>query len=275
VKRIGLIVLLSGAVAASAQEEAVTLDDMIQSAKEWAKENLDEETLRSISEVDQEKVNKVLERIQKEFQGEYVINLAPLREAAKNILPVLESHDETQPYAPWLQKEREIWIRKLSARPWPPEAKPYVARLKPIFIAHRIPPELIWLAEVESSFDPVARSPAGAVGLFQLMPATAKQYGLRTWPVDQRIGPELSAAAAAKFLADLHRQFKDWRLVLAAYNSGGGTVQKLLKRYKATTYDAIATRLPAETQLFVPKVEATILRREGVKLSDLPAPRDG
>src|SRR5206468_8339256 len=97
-------------------------------------------------------------------------------------------------------RQREIWITKFSDRPWPKPARTYVPRLKPIFIAQKVPPELVWLAEVESSFDSKARSPAGASGLFQLMPATAKRYGLRTWPLDQRLKPEASARAAAQYL---------------------------------------------------------------------------
>jgi membrane-bound lytic murein transglycosylase D len=168
--------------------------------------------------------------------------------------------------------EREVWVKKLTDRPWPEAAKPYVSRLKPIFTGQKVPPQLVWLAEVESSFDPRARSPAGAVGLFQLMPATAKRFGLRTSPPDQRLRPEESAQAAAKYLEYLHGQFKDWRLALAAYNAGEGTVQRLMKQYNAKTFDAIATHLPAETQMYVPRVEATLARREGVKLSELPLP---
>jgi membrane-bound lytic murein transglycosylase D len=164
---------------------------------------------------------------------------------------------------------REIWIRKMAERPMPDEAKPYVGELKPIFSQQKVPSQLVWLAEVESSFDPEARSPAGAAGLFQLMPTTAKQYGLRTWPFDQRLDPEPSARAAATHLSRLHDKFKDWRLTLAAYNAGEGTVQALLKKHKATTYDEIARYLPAETQMYVPKVEATLKRREGVTLSQL------
>jgi membrane-bound lytic murein transglycosylase D len=67
--------------------------------------------------------------------------------------------------------------------------------------------------------------------------------------------------------------FKDWRLAVAAYNCGEGRVRRLLDQHKARTFDEIATYLPAETQMYVPKVEATLLRREGVKLSQLPAPR--
>ena len=78
-----------------------------------------------------------------------------------------------------------------------------------------------------------------------------------------------SARAAAKYLRFLHNHFKDWRLALAAYNAGEGTVDRLLKGRKVRTFDAIATRLPAETQMYVPRVEATLLRREGIKLTDL------
>jgi membrane-bound lytic murein transglycosylase D len=175
----------------------------------------------------------------------------------------------SQPPKP--EQIREIWVRKVSQRPVPEEAKPYVGKLKPIFSEQKVPSQLVWVAEVESSFDPSARSPVGAAGLFQLMPDTAKQYGLRTWPFDQREEPEPSARAAAAYLGHLRSKFKDWRLALAAYNSGEGTVQNLLKRHKATTYDAIASHLPAETQMFVPKVEATIQKREGVKLAELPS----
>lgn len=308
-KRIGLLVLCLWARAAAAQDNSLTLDDeMLRSAQQWAEENLDEDALRVLRSADQEKVRKFLEQIQKQFQGEYVVDLAQLKDAAKTVLPLLESYEETLPYALWLktrldylevadqfrllipppktgpgqtprpppnpspQKEREVWVRRLAQEPWPANARPYVSRLKPVFAAEKIPPELVWLAEVESSFDPRARSPVGAAGLFQLMPDTARRYGLRTWPLDQRLKPETSGRAAAQYLRYLRARFKDWRLALAAYNAGEGTVQNLLSRRKATSFDAIADRLPAETQMFVPKVEATLFRREGLKLSQLRLP---
>ena len=300
--------LLLCACLASGQDDVMTLDDVVQSADQWAKENLNEDTLRALQDVDRDKVKQFFNDIQKRFHGEYVIDLASLKDTAKAILPLLEGYEETQPYAAWLKAqldylevadqfrliipppkvepgqppkpvpnpapnmEREIWVKKLADRPWPDGAKPYVTRLKPIFTAQKVPPELVWVAEVESSFDPRARSPAGAAGLFQLMPATAKRYGLRTWPLDDRLRPDDSARAAAKYLEYLHGHFKDWRLALAAYNAGEGTVQKLLQQHKAKTFDAIATHLPAETQMFVPRVEATLARREGVKLSQLQVP---
>jgi membrane-bound lytic murein transglycosylase D len=289
------------------QDDMITLDDVMQSADQWANENLDEDVLRALKDVDRAKVKQVFQDIQKQLHGEYVIDLAPLRDAAKSVLPLIEGYEETQPYAGWLkarldyldvaeqfrratpppkvepgqppkpapnpapQMEREVWIKKLANRPWPEAAKPYVPRLKTIFTGQKVPPQLVWLAEVESSFDPRARSPAGAVGLFQLMPATAKRFGLLTSPLDQRLRPEQSAQAAAKYLEFLHGRFKDWRLALAAYNAGEGTVQRLMKQHNARTFDAVATHLPAETQMYVPRVEATLARREGLKLSQLRA----
>jgi membrane-bound lytic murein transglycosylase D len=303
-----IALLLVSALRVPAQDATVNLDDLMDSAERWAKENLDDETLRMLQNVDREKVKQFFSDLQKQLHGEHVIDLASLKDVARNIVPLLEGYEDTQPYAAWLKArldylevadqfrlitpppkgapgqplppvpnpapkmEREIWVQKLADRPWPDSAKPYVPRLKPIFAAQKVPPELVWMAEVESSFDRRARSPAGAAGLFQLMPVTAKRYGLSTWPLDHRLRPEESARAAAQYLRYLHGEFKDWRLTLAAYNAGEGTVQKLLKQHKAKTFDAIATHLPAETQMYVPRVEATLARWEGITLSHLRVP---
>jgi membrane-bound lytic murein transglycosylase D len=148
-----------------------------------------------------------------------------------------------------------------------------VPRLKPVFASEGVPEELVWLAEVESGFDTRARSPAGAEGMYQLMPATAKTFGLSLWPRDQRNQPEIAAQAAAKYLRQLYGQFEDWRLAVAAYNCGAGIVQRSLQRYRTTSYERISNHLPAETQMYVPKVEATIRNREGRELERLKAPR--
>ncbi len=292
---------------APAQENAVNLSDLVEGAQEWAQENLDPDLLNALPELDQQRAEKFLRDLQTRLQGEYIVDLAALRGAADIILPLLESQLETQPYAVWLKvrldylkvadeflltipppkvepgqppkprpnpsaiRQREVWVQEVSNRPWPPAASNLVTRLKQIFVAEKVPPQLVWLAEVESSFDARARSPVGATGLFQLMPATAKRFGLDLWPRDQRLQPVPSARAAAQYLNFLHDRFKDWRLALAAYNSGEGNVQRLLQRHKARSYDDIAARLPTETQMFVPKVEAVILRREGISLRELPA----
>jgi membrane-bound lytic murein transglycosylase D len=166
---------------------------------------------------------------------------------------------------------RTVWQHQLANRTRPARADALVPRLKPIFVAEGVPPALVWLAEVESGFDPRARSPVGAMGLYQLMPATARGLGLSTFPWDERKDPEKSAQAAAKLLAQLHERFGDWRLALAAYNAGPTRIHNLLQARKANTFDEISLHLPAETQLYVPKVEATLLLREGVRLESLDA----
>jgi membrane-bound lytic murein transglycosylase D len=191
---------------------------------------------------------------------------APAAGAATNILSAVPAPN------PSFKTEQEIWVKKVAPRPWPKAAAELVPELKPIFVSERVPSELVWLAEVESGFDAGAESPAGALGMFQLMPATAKQYGLSLWPFDERKDPEPAAHAAAKLLHRLHAQFGDWRLAVAAYNCGEGRVAKTLSRYGAKSYEGIATHLPAETQMYVPKVEATVALREGVELQKLKVP---
>ena len=75
---------------------------------------------------------------------------------------------------PTFAAEQEIWIKKVSPRTLPAGAEKFVPKLKTIFAAERVPAELVWLAEVESGFDSRARSPAGALGMFQIMPATGQ-----------------------------------------------------------------------------------------------------
>lgn len=165
------------------------------------------------------------------------------------------------------QRDRQVqdpgnWARKAAGRPVPKRAEALVPTLKDIFHQQGIPRELVWMAEVESTFNPQARSPVGAAGLFQLMPATARHLGLDLEPDDERLDPEKNAAAAARYLKYLHGRFDDWPLAIAAYNGGEGRVGKLLQREGAEDFEAIATALPAETRMYVPKVLATIRVRE-------------
>jgi membrane-bound lytic murein transglycosylase D len=176
----------------------------------------------------------------------------------------------TPPPGPSAETQRSVWDKQIEKRPPPPGAQTYVPRLKPIFAAQGTPPSLVWLAEVESSFNPQARSPAGAAGLFQFMPVTARSLGLALSPEDERLNPDKSGRAAATYLGYLHRRFADWRLALAAYNAGETRVNNLLLQGKTRSYDTIAPKLPAETQLYVPKMEATLRRREGLALTALP-----
>ena len=169
-------------------------------------------------------------------------------------------------------QQRKVWSDITIAESWPTEARRRVPQLKPIFREEGVPEELVWVAEVESSFDPGARSPAGAAGLYQLMPETARAQGLSTFPFDQRYRPEKNARASARYLRALHRRFKDWPLALAAYNAGETRVASLLNRHRAKTFSDIARYLPAETQMYVPRIDALLQRREGRSLARLPGP---
>src|SRR5215471_2754537 len=97
-----LAVLLAVAGAALAQEQTVTLDDLVQSAQEWAQENLDDDALRLLQSADQKKVKQFLADLEKQFHGEYVVDLARLNETAKVVISILEEYEETLPYAIWL-----------------------------------------------------------------------------------------------------------------------------------------------------------------------------
>jgi membrane-bound lytic murein transglycosylase D len=146
--------------------------------------------------------------------------------------------------------------------------------LRAAFAAEGVPPDLAWIAEVESAFNPNARSPAGARGLFQLMPDTARAAGLGVGFPDERTDPAKSAHAAARLLRQLHAQFGDWPLALAAYNAGAGRVSRALAARRATSFAGALPALPVQTRLYVPKIYATIAARGGA-IPDAAGPPSG
>lgn len=167
----------------------------------------------------------------------------------------------------------DVWLARVRGRPLPTRAGALMPRLRAAFTAEGMPPELAWLAEAESSLNPNARSPVGAKGLFQFMPETAKSMGLDTFMPDERTDPDKSARAAARYLRALHGRFGNWALALAAYNAGEGRVSRTLTAQQAKSFSAISHALPAETQMYVPKVCALIATRTGVTPHQLPPPK--
>src|SRR5512146_336945 len=122
-----------------------------------------------------------------------------------------------------------------------------------------VPQDLIYLAQAESGFHPLALSRAGARGMWQFMAGRARGYGLeRNWWVDERQDPEKSTRAAARHLKDLFNQFGDWYLAMAAYNSGPGTVQAAVQRTGYADFWQLYRRgvLPRETRNYVPIIVA-------------------
>ena len=204
----------------------------------------------------------------------YTTKPKPPREApATAATPSSPKPKQTAASAQGTTRGRAYWSKKIARRDPPRRAADVVPRLEAVFRDSGLPPQLVWLAEVESSMDPAAKSPAGAVGLFQLMPATARSLGLATSPKDQRLDPEKNARAAATYLKALHRRFGSWPLALAAYNAGEGKVSGLCRRRGTRAFDDIADALPTETQMYVPRVLETIRARTGSDPDALPPPR--
>ena len=115
-----------------------------------------------------------------------------------------------------------------------------------------LPGELLYLAMIESGLSTRAVSNASAVGPWQFMSGTAKQYGLKNdWWVDERRDMEMSTRAAARYLKDLHNRFGDWALVLAAYNTGGGRIARKIRLHGHDDFWNL--RLPAQTTEHIPK----------------------
>lgn len=115
-----------------------------------------------------------------------------------------------------------------------------------------VPAELKYLAVVESNLKPNAASRVGAVGHWQLMAGTARELGLKVSKKgDERKNCEKSTAAAAKYLRDLYGLYGDWLLVIAAYNSGPGTLNKAIRRSGSRNFWALQSLLPTETRAHV------------------------
>lgn len=239
-------------------------------------------------------------RLQQALQNDSLEELAAYEPQVRAAVPQLRQLPGGEAYADWLAERLDLietarlatqppppgrpvpspavipyydlWYQRLRDRPTPARAAPWLPGLRHAFAAEGVSPDLVWLAEVESAFNPAATSPAGAKGLFQLMPDTAHALGLSTWLPDERTQPAPSARAAARLLRQLHGKFGTWPLALAAYNAGEGRVRRLLAKRSAHTYAEIAPLLPAETRLYVPKVLATVARRTGTVPALLPAP---
>jgi membrane-bound lytic murein transglycosylase D len=150
----------------------------------------------------------------------------------------------------------QIWLDR-SAR--------YLPMMRGIFREKNVPEDLVYVAMIESGFNPYAVSWARAVGPWQFMSHTGKLYGLRvTWWVDERKDPVKSTAAAAEHLKDLHNLFGSWQLALASYNAGAGKVQRAVLRTRSEDFwDLKASRyIRRETKNYIPKyMAATIIAK--------------
>ena len=159
----------------------------------------------------------------------------------------LVTNSQVESYIRYFQgkgrKGFNIWLRRYVQ---------YKDLMLPILEQYDLPEELIVVSMIESGFDPKAISKAKAVGLWQFMYLTGKQYGLnRNWYIDERQDPIKSTHAAAKYFKDLYKEFEDWYLVLAAYNTGPGRVNRALKLHETSDYWQLYS-LPKDTKNYIP-----------------------
>ncbi|MEX2569717.1 MAG: LysM peptidoglycan-binding domain-containing protein [Gemmatimonadota bacterium] len=168
----------------------------------------------------------------------------------------------------WVESELDFLLneRRHVIASWIRSGDYYAEFVREIFRAEGIPTDLYHLGMIESGYTPVARSRAGAVGMWQFMPAASQDMGLRVDDaVDERLDPVRSTRAAARYLRTLHRIHGDWALAVAAYNAGPGRISRSLERFGARDFWDLARRgdLAAETRQYVPRLYAvTIIGRD-------------
>lgn len=165
--------------------------------------------------------------------------------------------DVTVQYKHYVRKGR-VTIERSAKR-----AEKYLSHSRKVFKQRDLPEELAYLAIIESGYNPVVVSPAGAAGAWQFMPFTGTKYGLeQDWWMDERRDPYKSAEAAADYLHKLYGDFKDWHLAVAAYNAGEGKIGRALDKTGAVTFFKLTEKnhtleekaqLRDETKQYVPR----------------------
>jgi peptidoglycan lytic transglycosylase D len=170
-------------------------------------------------------------------------------------LPVV-LNSQVQYYMGYFQTSGRKFFEK-----WLQRSGKYIPMMSEILQRNGLPPDLVYLAMIESGFNVKAKSHAAAVGPWQFIRPTALRYGLRvdSW-VDERMDPEKSTIAAANYLGDLYEMFQSWELAAAGYNCGEQRVQAAIDAYNLYDYWAIADlALPKETRDYVPKLMAALI----------------
>lgn len=152
-------------------------------------------------------------------------------------------------------KDRERFQRFLN------NGQVYKTVIQQLLVDHGLPPDLYFLGILESGYKTHAVSHAGAVGPWQFMRPTGKEYGLAIdYYVDERLDPMRSTVAAIRYLKELYRQFRSWELALSAYNAGPGRVRRAIRRGGTKDYWNLSNRryLPRDTRHYVPQFLAIL-----------------
>lgn len=171
----------------------------------------------------------------------------------------------TIPYNEYLEKQVENYVINHAGalRGIIGKYRHYETAIRTAFARHGIPDDLTALAIVESAMNPLAMSRAGARGMWQFMPETARTYGLRCdYSVDERLDPYRSADAAARYLKAAYARFGDWALAISSYNCGPGAVESAIIRAGSTDFWSVYPYLPSETKGYMPAFVAALYSLE-------------
>jgi membrane-bound lytic murein transglycosylase D len=227
------------------------------SLKESIKENLAPE---SIGEVEESPKEKLLDETTFLSQEELLETLKEVENAKATIktgIPIPLENSDVIKYIGLYQTKLRKWFSESLQR-----GAPYINELQTIFKDEGIPPELVYLAIVESAFKTNTRSKANAVGMWQFMEGTGKKYGLNIdFFQDERLDPIASARASAKYLKFLYDSFGDWNLALASYNCGEGKIFRYLRHHSKADFWTIKKDrvLKRETREYVPAILGAIV----------------
>ena len=175
----------------------------------------------------------------------------------------------------------DSWVKTFSTNPkvrsnfavWLDRKPTYEPMISAKLTERDMPQDLIYLAMIESGFNPKAKSPAAAGGLWQFISETGKRYGLTVSKrVDERNQPAKATDAALSYLSDLHDRFGSWYLAAAAYNTGENRVGRIMRQVTGSEkgtdadYYRISSLLPKETQNYVPMmIAAARISKDPVK----------
>ena len=175
---------------------------------------------------------------------------------ASKIDPIIPAdHPDVEKWERYFRSNKRLFQRYLD------RGANYKILVSSVLEEEGLPPELFYLAMVESGFRPAARSSASAVGIWQFISATGKRYGLKVnYYIDERKDPVRATRAASRYLASLYRVYQSWELATAAYNSGENRVLSAIMRGHTRDFWELSRRklLPRETRDYVPKMMAAI-----------------
>ncbi|MEW6443838.1 MAG: LysM peptidoglycan-binding domain-containing protein [bacterium] len=171
----------------------------------------------------------------------------------------IETNERVNFFLGYFQGSKREWMGRALQR-----SGRYVGQMREILREEGLPEDLVYLALIESGYNPYAYSHAGAVGIWQFIPGTGRRYGLRIdWWVDERRDLEKSTRAAARYLKDLYAQFGDWYIAAAAYNAGEGKLARAIAKCDSNNFWDISAgkrgSLRNETKDYVPKFLAALM----------------